>query len=159
MTKIDWKKLLFSIFMTQIAGGIGAIATTPKITTWYAHLNQPSFRPPNWLFGPVWTLLYLLMGIAFYLVFTSKKPTKLKSPALQMFLIQLGLNVAWSFLFFGLENPLFGLICIAFLWWTIFQTILKFHKVSPLSAYLLYPYLAWVSFASILNFSIWLLNK
>lgn len=157
MQKISWGKLVVAIVICEAAGGIGALATTPKIGSWYATLNKPFFNPPSWVFGPVWTLLFVLMGIALYVVWTKKKT--LGNGIFTWFWIQLGLNVLWSFLFFGLESPLLGLIEIVFLWWAIRMTMKSFVKVSRTSGRLLIPYLAWVSFASLLNAWIFWLNK
>lgn len=150
-------KLIASIIICQLAGLIGAVFTTPSISGWYAGLNKPFFNPPNWLFGPVWTLLYLLMGISLYLVWNQKKGVKTKT-ALIIFAIQLGLNVLWSVIFFGLHSPLVAFLEIIVLWLFIILTIIKFFPISKISAYLLIPYLLWVSFASFLNFFIAKLN-
>jgi len=156
MKKINWKRLLLSVLLTQGAGGIGAIATTPKIGTWYSTLVKPTFSPPNWLFGPVWTLLFLMMGVAFYLIWMEGKRAH---KALVVFGIQLVLNILWSFLFFGAESPGAAVIEIVLLWIMILVTIVKFSKISKTAAWLLVPYLFWVSFASILNMAIFQLNR
>ncbi|NCN45518.1 MAG: TspO protein [Candidatus Pacebacteria bacterium CG10_big_fil_rev_8_21_14_0_10_36_11] len=158
MFKIQWFKLLFSFGITFLAGFLGSVFTFSAIPTWYAALNKPFFNPPNWLFGPVWSILYVLMGLALYLVWTSKKQTKQIRYALHWFYFQLSLNTLWSILFFGLKNPFFALIEIVILWFAIWQTIRSMGKVLPLSKYFLYPYLAWVSFASVLNLAIVILN-
>lgn len=149
-------QLVLSIGLCLGTGIIGSVFTTPSIPTWYATLNKPIFSPPNWIFGPVWTTLYILIGIALYLVWISK--SKLKQRGISLFFIQLGLNVLWSILFFGMKNPALALAEIAALWVTIFLTIKYFYPVSRLAAYLLIPYLLWVSFASLLNLSIIILN-
>ncbi len=154
----SWPKLLFSLFITQAAGGIGSIFTTPKIDTWYETLNKPFFQPPNWLFGPVWTLLFLLMGISLYLIWTGSWHHKLKEEALLIFIAQLVLNVFWSIIFFGFQNPSLAFLEILVLWTSILFTILYFVKLNKTAAYLLVPYIFWVSFASVLNFAIWYLN-
>ena len=151
--KKDIFKLIAAIIICQLAGIIGAVFTGPSIPTWYTSLNKPAFNPPAWLFGPVWTLLYLLMGIALYFVWLSPK-----KQAIGWFIIQLGLNVLWSLIFFGFRAPLFALIEIIFLWYAILFTIIWFYKVSRVAAYLLVPYLLWVSFACVLNLAIVLLN-
>lgn len=152
-------KLITSILVCFLAGGIGTIFTSSAIPTWYAHLNKPPFSPPNYLFAPVWTLLYLLMGISLYLIW--KKGTKNRKvyEALIFFAIQLALNAAWSPIFFGAKNLFVSLIIIIFMWLFIIKTILAFGRINKTASYLLYPYIVWVSFASILNFSVWLLNK
>lgn len=144
------------VVLCLLAGAIGSVFTVQSIPAWYATLNKPSFSPPNWVFGPVWTTLYIMMGLAAYLVYTKKnKETK---TALVVFGVQLALNVMWSVLFFGLQSPLYGLICIIALWLAIAATIVKFYKISKTAGLLLVPYLLWVSFASVLNFYVWMLN-
>lgn len=150
-------KLVVSIALPFAAGAIGSYFTIPSIETWYATLNKPSFSPPDYIFGPVWTILYLLMGISLYLVWNSSR-TKGKQYAIKMFLIQIVLNATWSVVFFGLHNPLFAFINIIVLWVAIYLTIRSFYEISKFAAYLLYPYLFWVTFATILNLAIVLLN-
>ena len=145
-------KLILSILFCLFVGFAGSLATTPSIPTWYATLNKPFFSPPNWLFGPVWTLLYIFMGISLYLIWS--KPKKLKI----IFFTQLFLNFLWSLIFFGLHQPLLAFLEIIALWYFIFFYIRQALLVSRLAAYLFYPYLAWVSFASILNLAVALLN-
>lgn len=145
-------KLLLSIGLCLGAGGLGSIFTTQAIPTWYATLNKPSFSPPNWVFGPVWIILYILMGISLYLVWQKKK-----IPAI--FWIQLMLNVLWSIVFFGFKNSLLAFVDITALWIAIFLTIKAFSKINKLAGDLLWPYLAWVSFATILNLFIVILNS
>jgi len=149
-------KLLLSLALCLGAGVLGSVFTTSAIPTWYQTLNKPFFSPPNWLFAPVWTVLYVLMGISLYLVWTSK--SKLKQNALTLFFIQLGLNAIWSIIFFGLQNPLFALVEIVAMWLAIFLTIKVFYKINKPASNLLIPYLVWVSFATILNLSIVILN-
>lgn len=153
----NWGKLVLAVLMTEAAGGIGAAATTPKIASWYAGLNKPFFNPPGWVFGPVWTILYLLMGVAFYLIWEDKSKEKIR--AMKIFGVQLGLNMLWSFIFFGWEKPGWALVEIILLWASIMATIKSFGKMSRLAAKLLVPYLAWVSFATILNGAIYWLNR
>jgi len=154
MKRINWLKLVISLLICQGAGGIGSIFTTPAIGTWFKFLQKPFFNPPNWIFGPVWTLLFLLMGFALYLVWQRKD----NKEALIIFGIQLILNITWSFCFFYLQNPLAGLIEIFVLWFFILLTIIYFYKISKLAAYLLIPYILWVSFAIILNYFLFVLN-
>jgi benzodiazapine receptor len=151
-------KLVASVLFCQAAGVLGALATTPSIGGWYKGLVKPSFNPPNWIFGPVWTILYLLMGIALFLVWRRGPKTAGVMAALVLFLIQLGLNVLWSILFFGLHQPALAFFEIAALWVFILLTALKFFSLSRPAGWLLVPYLLWVTFASALNFSIWRLN-
>jgi len=159
MTFSDQKKLIFSIFICLFAGFIGSYSTTPAIPTWFATLQKPSFAPPNWVFGPVWTSLYIMMGISLFLVWQKGLENKTVKAAIYLFAGQLVLNALWSVVFFGLRSPLLGLIEIIILWIAILATILSFMKVSRTAAYLLIPYILWVSFASIVNFSIWSLNR
>lgn len=151
-------KLVISIVICLLAGFLGSLFTTPAIPTWYAGLIKPIFSPPNYLFAPVWTTLYILMGISLYIVWSKKKDQKVKE-ALKLFAIQLFLNAIWSPVFFGAKNLFLALIIIIFMWIFILKTILAFAKVDKKASYLLYPYIAWVSFASILNFSVWFLNR
>ena len=152
---MNYLKLISSIIICELAGILGSIFTISSVSTWYITLNKPFFNPPSWLFGPVWTALYLLMGISLYLIWTNKKRTK---KALTIFGIQLILNTLWSILFFGLKTPLFAFIEIIFLWIAIMLSIQYFYKINKTAAYLLIPYILWVSFAAILNFSIFVLN-
>ncbi len=158
MPKINWLKLIAAIVICQAAGGIGSIFTTQSVSTWYLTLNKPIFNPPSWVFAPVWTLLFLLMGISLYLVWNKREEQERRSKAIIFFSIQYILNIAWSFFFFYLQNPLAAFIEILFLWFFILLTILYFYKTSKIAAYLLIPYIIWVSFAAVLNFSIYLLN-
>lgn len=151
-------KLVISILVCQGAGAIGSLFTTPAISTWYATIQKPSFNPPNWIFAPVWTLLFLLMGISLYLIWSRGFRDKETKIALVIFSTQLLLNILWSILFFGLQSPLYAFIEIIILWMAILLTIISFYKISKTAAYLLLPYIAWVSFASVLNFSILIIN-
>jgi len=151
-------KLITSILICLFAGLVGSVFTMPAIPTWYAGLNKPSFSPPNWLFGPVWTTLYVLMGISFFLVWEKLKKNPKAKSALDIFVLQLVLNCLWSVIFFGLKAPLLALIEIILLWLVILITIINFFKISKTAGWLLVPYLAWVSFASFLNWTIWRLN-
>lgn len=150
------KLLLISILITEAAGIIGSIFTTRSIPTWYASLNKPSFNPPNWIFGPVWTTLFLLMGIALYLIW-SKKGKEVKK-ALNIFWLHLGLNILWSALFFGLKNPGLAFIEILILLGFIVYVTILFYRLEKVAGLLLLPYLAWTTFATFLNFTIWRLN-
>ena len=152
-------KLIISILICEGAGIIGSFFTTPTISTWYQTLNRPFFAPPNFLFAPVWIILYFLMGVSLYLVWEKGLDKKKVKHALLFFGLQLILNVSWSALFFGLRSPLDGLIAIVVLWCLILLTIIYFLKVSKTAGYLLFPYLAWVTFATLLNLAIYLLNR
>jgi tryptophan-rich sensory protein len=151
-------KLIISVIVSQCAGLVGSLFTTPAIPIWYAALQKPAFTPPNWLFGPAWITLYLLMGISASLVWQrglDKRPVKI---ALIIFLVQLVLNALWSVVFFGLESPLGGMIVIVLLWLAILATIVSFFRITNAAGILLLPYIAWVTFAAALNISIFILN-
>jgi len=152
-------KAILCILLCLSAGGIGSTFTASAIPEWYATLVKPSFSPPNWVFAPAWTLLYILMGLAAARVWQRGLQNPQVRTALVVFLIQLILNMLWSVLFFGLRSPLYGLVDILFLWAMILATIAQFSKVSTLAAALLIPYILWVTFASGLNLGIFLLNK
>lgn len=158
MTNLKIIPLLFSIGVCFLAAAVGSAFTTGSIDTWYATLNKPFFSPPNWIFGPVWTLLYLMMGISLYIFWNTKTSPKAKRLGLSLFIVQLVLNVFWSILFFGLKSPMAAFIGIILLWLAIFLTIRSFLQISKGAGWLLIPYLAWVSFATILNLAIVLLN-
>ena len=155
---IDWKKLIASIVVCQLAGLLGAIFTSSAIPTWYATPEKPAFVPPDWTFSVVWTFLYLLLGLSLYLVWMNGWDRRDVRLAMGVFGFQLFLNFLWSVLFFGLRSPLLGMIEIVFLWFAIVATIWLFYRISRLAGVLLMPYLAWVSFAALLNYYIWLLN-
>ncbi len=149
-------QLILSIGLCLGAGVLGSFFTVSSIPTWYATLNKPVFSPPNWVFGPAWTILYILMGISLYLVWTSR--FKLKQNAFNLFFVQLGLNVLWSIFFFGMKNPILALVDIVALWLAIFLTIKSFYRINRSAGNLLIPYLLWVSFAAVLNLAIVMLN-
>jgi len=174
-------KLFVCIIICELAGSIGAIFTTPAIGSWYATLNKPSFNPPNWIFGPVWTTLFVLMGVSLYLVWSkkwvvlneigSKKAIKINSLSKKfllgkwqkvniiiIFSTQLFLNIVWSVIFFGAQSPAVAFFELIMLWFAILFTIINFYRVSKAAALLLLPYILWVSFAGILNYFIWILN-
>jgi len=155
---MDFIKLIVSIVVCFAAAIIGSLFTTPNIPTWYALLNKPPFSPPNWLFAPAWTTLYLLMAVSAYLVWMKGLGNKEVRIALGAFLVQLILNVLWSALFFGLRSPLLGAIEIVALWAAILLTIIYFFRISKTAGWLLIPYILWVTFAAILNFSVLILN-
>jgi tryptophan-rich sensory protein len=152
-------RLLLSIAISQSAGLIGTLFTFSAIPTWYAYLNKPSFAPPNWVFGPVWTTLYALMGISIVLILEKKISRRKKNMALILFGLQLFLNFLWSVVFFGGHQLLLSIFIIVFLWLSILSLIIMFKKISNFASLLLVPYLAWVSFASLLNISIFVLNR
>lgn len=149
-------KLIGAIVLCEAIGGLGGLATSPNITSWYAPLAKPSFTPPNWLFAPAWGILYALMGIALFLVWESSKENK--KAAYAIFFAQLALNLAWSLIFFGLHAVTAAFVEIVVLWILILFTILVFRKISKAAAYLLIPYILWVTFASALNLAVLILN-
>lgn len=156
-------KLAVSVSACLLVGFIGSLATFPAIPGWYASLVKPSFSPPNFLFGPVWTILYIMMGISLALIWVrdgkgKKGQAGKKGEAIAFFIFQLILNSLWSILFFGFKSPGLALIEIVALWFSILLTMVKFFSISKTAGWLLAPYLAWVSFASILNFAIFRLN-
>lgn len=144
-------KLLLSISICLLTGLIGSAFTFGAIPTWYAGLTKPPFSPPNWIFGPVWTTLYILMGISLYLVRRNKQ-------AVRLFLIHLVVNAGWSVVFFGLHSIAGGMVSLLILWGFLIFLIRKFYRINRTAAYLLIPYLVWVSCAGVLNFSLLLLN-
>lgn len=156
--RIEILQLAVSIIVCQLAGLFGSIFTTSSIPTWYADLEKPPFTPPNWIFAPVWTSLFLLMGISTFLVWRKGLAQNRVKTALGIFAAQLALNTLWSILFFGLKSPVAGLIEIVILWIVILLTIQRFYQISKPAGILLLPYILWVSFAAVLNFSIWQLN-
>ena len=155
-TAADIKWLALCVILPLIIGFIGSAFTTPAIPSWYSSLQKPAFSPPNWIFGPVWTILYILMGVSLYLARKNRNGLSKKSAFL--FGAQLFLNLLWSAIFFGLQSPLFAFAEIILLWIAIVFTIIEFGKVSSSAALLLIPYLLWVSFAAVLNYYVWVLN-
>jgi len=155
----DIVRLVVSIVVCQLAGFIGSLFTRSSIPTWYASVRKPSFNPPNWIFGPVWTTLYLLMGIAAFLVWRQGLDNKAVRLALLLFIIQLVLNTLWSIIFFGMRSLSGGFADIAALWIMIVLTTVSFFRLSAVAGVLMVPYLLWVTFASVLNFAIWRLNS
>lgn len=151
-------KLIISLIIPQLAGALGSFFTFDSLKDWYVVLEKPALNPPSWIFGPVWTILFLLMGFALYLVWKDED-MKSKGLAYWTFGIQMVLNALWSIIFFGLNNPGIAFIEIILLWLAIVASIITFSKISKLAAWLLIPYILWVSFASYLNYSIWILNK
>lgn len=150
--------LAASILICFAAAGLGSVVTTSKIPNWYADLTKPVWTPPNWLFGPVWTALYIGMAVAAWLVWRQRGIGAAKLP-LALFATQLALNSLWSVLFFGFQNPGVAFIEILLLWAAILATLIAFWRYSTLAGSLLIPYLAWVTFAAVLNGAIWSLNR
>ncbi|MDP3993571.1 MAG: TspO/MBR family protein [bacterium] len=156
-------KFVIAIGVSLSAGAIGSVFTAPSIAGWYAGLVRPALNPPAWVFGPVWTTLFALMGVSAWLIW-KRLDSRLRGNdkrikiALGIFLGQLVLNTLWSIIFFGLNSPGGALIEIVFLWLAILATIVAFYKISKPAAWLLVPYILWVSFAMYLNYAIWTLN-
>ena len=151
-------RLVVSLFFTVGLGLLGGLFTAPEIHGWYLHLNKPVWNPPNWLFAPVWTLLYVLMGIAFYLVWKTPAAKDTRRWAMIIFIAQFALNMLWSFIFFRQHRMGWAFADIVLLLLAIFCTIIAFSRIHTTAAWLLVPYICWVSFASILNYTIWQMN-
>lgn len=151
-------KLLACVLGCLSIGALSTPFTVTAIPTWYATLNKPFFSPPNWVFGPVWTILYILMGVALFLIVRQGLSNKKIKTASIYFLAQLALNYIWTPIFFALKEPLLALFVIIAMWVLLVLTILKFYPLSKTAAYLLVPYLLWISFATLLNASIVVLN-
>lgn len=155
----DYLKLAVSLVLPLLAGAIGSVFTAKSVGTWYVTLQKPSFNPPGAVFGPVWAALYIMMGIALFLVWRHGMAAASVRLGLAVFAVQLVLNALWSFAFFGARSPLAGAVVIAALWIAILANIVVFSRVSSWAALLLVPYILWVSFAAVLNFSIYFLNR
>ncbi|MFA6158195.1 MAG: TspO/MBR family protein [Candidatus Paceibacterota bacterium] len=151
-------KCISAIAVSELAGVIGSFFTFSAIPTWYSTLTKPTLNPPAWIFGPVWTTLYALMGIAAFLVWKKGLDRKDVRRALSVFGVQLTLNSVWSIVFFGLHSPGWALVNIALMWLAILWTMILFYKISRPATWLLMPYILWVSFAAYLNYSVWALN-
>ena len=150
--------LIASILICELAGIIGSLFTAPAITGWYKGIVKPSFNPLAWVFGPVWTTLFFLMGISAFLIYEKGFKRQNVKRALSLFAVQLTLNTLWSILFFGFHNPTLAFLDILLLWLAILATIISFSEISSPATWLLIPYLLWVTFAAFLNLSIVLLN-
>lgn len=158
MNKIS--RILTVVVTCLVVGYFSGMVTRSAIVTWYPTLVKPSFNPPNWIFAPVWSMLYVMMGVAAGLVWNRIDFEKeIVKKALVFFAIQLALNALWSYLFFGLKNPMLAGVEIILLWLMIYETYAKFGKINTIASYLFIPYLLWVSFAMVLNGSIWWLNR
>ncbi len=152
-------KLVIAVAVPLLVGGLSGFATARGVSDWYPTLIKPSFNPPEWVFGPVWTVLYISMGVAAFLVWREGLDGDGVRIALAVFAIQLALNGLWSILFFGMQSPVWALVEIALLWTAIGITVVLFWRIAPLPGALLLPYWAWVSFALLLNASLWWLNR
>ena len=154
---MNYLKLIISIISCELVGILGAFFTTKNIPIWFEGLKKPSFNPPNWIFGPVWFILYFIMGISFYLIWNKSGEVNIKIPVL-FFILQLIFNFFWSVIFFGLKMPGLAFIDILVLSALILICIIVFYSISNTASYLLIPYFLWVCFASLLNYKIWTLN-
>jgi len=151
--------LIFSIFFCHLAGLLGAVFTLMRYTSWYVHLKKPSFHPPFWVFGTVWTILYTLIGISLYILYKhGLNQPKVLAASFYLVLLFV-LNSAWPMMFLGFKSFRGGLIAISVLWIFTIITIYHFSLVSGIAAILLIPYLLWISFLAVLNFTLWELNK
>lgn len=155
----NWIKLIISLALPQIIGLTAAYFTQTGEGSWYRSVEKPGWNPPGWVFGPVWTILYILMGIAFYLVWKSNTPAKTKSIAMIFWIIQLVFNFFWTIIFFGQHQIGWALVEIIALWLLILFTIFAFARINKVAAWLMVPYISWVSFATLLTGTIWMLNK
>jgi tryptophan-rich sensory protein len=159
MDRRDAAMLVSSIVLCELVGALGSVFSIAAIPKWYAGLAKPQFlTPPSWVFGPVWTALYLMMGVSLYLLWRNGPRAKGARAATEAFGAQLMLNLLWSFLFFGLRSPLLGLAGIVLLWAAILATIVRSYRVSRAAAAIMVPYLLWVTFAALLNFYVFILN-
>ncbi|MFA0964607.1 TspO/MBR family protein [Roseivirga sp. BDSF3-8] len=158
LKRTDWGKLIVSVLACQAAGLAGAFFTASSVGSWYQTLNKPEFTPPSWVFGPVWTILYFLMAFAAYKIWILGWDNIKVKIGLVLFLIQLILNAAWSFSFFGLQNPYVGLLNIVILLVMITVTTIYFFSLRKISGWLMVPYIAWVGYATALNYAIYELN-
>jgi len=149
---------IISLVIPLFIGFAGSLLTTPNIAPWYTSLNKPWFTPPNWLFSPTWTVLFILMGLALFLILKDGRQNRYFKAACLSFGFQLFLNLYWSFLFFYIKQPPLAFYAIVSLWSMIFVNIYYFYQIKKSAAYLLIPYIVWVTFAAALNYSIWLLN-
>lgn len=154
-----WVKVLICVLVIPALGAVGGIVTSSNIAGWYEGLQKPAGTPPNWVFGPVWTLLYVLIGISLALIWDRAPSGPTKNQALVIFAVQMVLNLVWTPVFFGAHLVLAALVIIALLWFAILMTILAFRKLNRTAAWLLVPYLIWVSYASYLNAGILWLNR
>ena len=155
----DIVSLVVAVVIPLVVGGLGGVATASAIPTWYQGLNKPAWNPPNWVFGPVWTLLYILMGVAAWLVWRQGWDNPQVQVALAIFGVQLLLNLFWSLIFFGLHSPGWAVLEIVVLWGFILATTVQFYRLDSTAGLLLIPYQLWVTFAAVLNAAVWQLNR
>jgi len=154
---MKWLSLVLFLGVCLSIGFAGSVFTFSSVNSWYLQINKPIYTPPNWLFGPVWTTLFIMMGISGWLAWENNK--KPKSNAFIYYFAQLGLNLLWSIIFFGLRSPFVASVEIIILWVFIFLSIKSFAKINKIASFLLYPYIIWVSFAAFLTVSIYFLNR
>jgi translocator protein len=154
---LTWR-IIIATAVTMALGALGGTVTRDAMPIWYDSLNKPAFQPPNWIFGPVWTVLYAMMGIAAGIVWGAKQARFRKGQALGAYSVQLGLNIAWSLIFFGFRSPKIALVEMVILWIAIVVTLQLFYKINKAAGLLLVPYLLWVTFAAVLNAAIVALN-
>jgi tryptophan-rich sensory protein len=153
-----WMQALSAILLCEGVGLLAAWGTRTSVATWYPTLTKPFFTPPDWLFAPVWTVLYAMMGVAAVLVWWRRSEDRASQNALVLFGVQLLLNGAWSFAFFGARSPILGLVVILALWGAVAGTTERFFRIRAGAGWLLVPYLLWVTYAAALNLGVWLLN-
>ena len=151
----QWLVLAALILLCLVVGAIGGFSSASAIDSWYRTIAKPSWTPPDYVFGPVWTVLYIMMAVAAWLVWKTRDRV---TPAMTLFYVQLALNLAWTLLFFGAQSPGLALIEVAFLWTGVLLTMLAFFGRHSVAGWLFVPYLAWVSFAAVLNAAIWWMN-
>lgn len=155
----NFAKLIIAIAIPIAIGATAGLFTVTGVGSWYQTINKPSWNPPGWVFAPVWTTLYVMMGVSLYLVWKSGVSNNLKRTAIGLFAFQLVLNFFWSLIFFDQQQPGWALVEIIVMWFFILFTIFAFAKVNKTAAWLLVPYISWVSFATILNYTIWKMNS
>lgn len=151
-------RFIAALALPLAVGAVAGVFTSSAVKGWYSTINKPAFNPPNWVFAPVWTCLYILMGIAFYIIWQKQAAGSLKKTATGIYFLQLLFNFTWSLVFFYLHEPGWAFVNIVLLWLSIAGTIYWFAKISKPAGWLLVPYILWVSFASVLNYAVWQLN-
>jgi len=157
--KVNWTKLIISVGLCLGAGLVGSVFTLSAIPSWYTGLVKPDINPPSGIFGPVWTLLYIMMGLSLYLVWNKGYKNKRIKQAVKLFILQLVFNLGWVIIFFGLRQIFLSFVEIIILWGLLFIVLAKFSEIDRRALYLLIPYHLWITFATFLNFSVWTLNK
>lgn len=157
LSRDDLSGLIAAVVLCEVVGAAPAFVTSQELSTWYAGLARPALAPPNWVFGPVWTVLFALLGVAAYVVYRDATGPDRRS-ALGAFVAQYAFNVSWTLVFFGQHDIQGGLVVIGVLWVLIAYTAYAFYRIRPAAGYLLLPYLLWVSFATYLNYQFWVLN-